>query len=204
MRALVRSTLVRVGLREPPKPPKPPIRLSTAEEIIAVGLRKAHYGAGATLLDGWVNIDLGEIEAANYLKADVTQRHPFPDGWFRCAFAEDFLEHLDQEQSLRFLIEVHRTLQPGGVLRLSFPGLEGVLRKHYSPPTLDTAQLAASEAYSMWGHRHFYSREELATAARHIGFGAVREALFGQSEHPELRGLDSRADPVNTIVEVVK
>lgn len=155
-------------------------------------------------MDGWANFDIGSIEAANYLKTDLTERHPFPDGWFRCGFAEDFLEHLHQEQSLRFLVEVHRTLEPGGVLRLSFPGLEGVLRKHYSPPTLSSARLASTEAYSMWGHHHFYSRNELEIVARHIRFSVVRDVSFGQSQNSALRNLDSRADPVNTIVELVK
>src|SRR4051812_3763507 len=98
-------------------------------------IRKAQYGSGSNPLgDGWLNVDR-ELTSPDgtklYMSADLTSKHPFPADWFSFAFAEDFLEHLRQEQSLIFLAEVLRCLRPGGVLRLSFPGLRGVLKKHY-------------------------------------------------------------------------
>ena len=175
-----------------------------APDFVKQGVRKAHYGSADRFLDGWANLDLFDSKDSRYMKSDLTQRHPFPDNWLRFGFAEDFLEHLDQEQSLRFLIEVHRTLSPGGVLRLSFPGLEGVLKKHYPDPTLAVAQVARSEAYDMWGHKHFYSLAELATVAEHIGYRSVAQVEYGDSAHPELRDLEQRTDQVNTHVELAK
>ena len=195
-----------------PPPPSPSPRLSTPPDsqprvppdFVRAGIRKAHYGSADRFLDGWANLDLFESGDPRYMKADLTQRHPFPDSWLRFGFAEDFLEHLDQEQSLRFLIEVRRTLAPGGVLRLSFPGLEGVLQKHYPSPTLAVAELARSEAYDMWGHKHFYSFDELRTVAAHVGYRHVTKVEFGKSAHAELCGIEHRTDAVNTHAELTK
>jgi predicted SAM-dependent methyltransferase len=216
MKSLIRSLLTSLGyeIRRLPKPVTaeerhiPDVLMERARALVQAGVRKAHYGsAGILFAKDWVNLDFSDEPEtdAHYLKTDLTEKHPFPDGWLSVGYAEDFLEHLDQEQSLRFLIEVHRTLQPGGVVRLSFPGLEGVLRKHYTPATFGAACIASTEAYDMWGHRHFYSREELKTVAAHIGFREVRFCEFGVSPRPELNGLDRRSGQtqLNTYAELV-
>src|SRR5262245_51339547 len=111
---------------EADSPPNP-----AAAAAIAAGCDKIHYGCGPRLLnDGWVNVDLAAAASApgaHYVQVDITGRHPFPDDVFDYAYAEDVIEHLDQEPSLRFLVEVRRVLKPGGVLRLSFPAFENVL-----------------------------------------------------------------------------
>jgi predicted SAM-dependent methyltransferase len=180
-----------------------------ARQLVQEGIIGIQYGSASNFFGaGWVNVDLNfsneELKNSNCLKFDLTGRHPFPDACFRFGYAEDFLEHLDQDQSLRFLIEARRTLKPGGVLRLSFPGLEGVLKKHYQPPNFDGAALASREAYSMWGHKHFYSRGELEITAIALGFKAVRFESHGHTQYAELRGVDSRPDQaqLNTYVEL--
>jgi SAM-dependent methyltransferase len=90
-----------------------------------------------------------------FLAVDLTQRHPFADASFDLGYAEDFLEHLSQAQSLIFLSEAYRTLRSGGVLRLSFPGLEGVLRKHYLGGSAAALAHPQRDAYESWGHVHF-------------------------------------------------
>jgi predicted SAM-dependent methyltransferase len=168
---------------------------------------KAHYGCGDIFMDGWLNIDAVRPEpppGISYFRANLTERHPFPSECFSFGFSEDFLEHLTQSQSLIFLSEAYRTLKHGGVLRLSFPGLEGVLKKHYLDNSYETAKLATKEAYEMWGHHHFYSRETLALVAKHIGFRAVSFQSFGESNHQELRGIDTRTNTANTWAELMK
>ena len=181
-------------------------------ELKCSGLERVHYGCGGTFMPGWANVDRAPLEALTvprdcvYFAANLIDRHPFPDGCFRFAFAEDFLEHIDQAESLLFLAEVFRTLQIDGVLRLSFPGLEGVLARHYQPANFTTAFLALDEAYRRWGHKHFYSRGELETVAKHYGFRKIEFVAFGESSHPELVGLDSRSDQkdLNLYVELTK
>jgi predicted SAM-dependent methyltransferase len=175
-----------------------------------LGIDKAHYGCGPQLFGaGWVNLDLAPAPPDHgkvYLSANLVSQHPFPSNFFRYAFAEDFLEHLDQSESLIFLAEAFRTLQPGGVLRLSFPGLRGVLTKHYRSSDFAGASLGQQEAYTMWDHKHFYCEESLAMVARHIGFAEVQYLEYGRSSYAELCHLDYRQDQkdLNIFAELTK
>ena len=141
-----------------------------------------------------------------YMVADLTCKHPFPSDYFEFAFAEDFIEHLPQADSITFLSEVYRCLKIGGVLRLSFPGLPGVLRKHYRSSDYEGASTGKEEAYTMWGHHHFYTEESLSLVARHIGFSEFRPVQYGSSVHDELCNLDSREGQrgLNIYAEIVK
>ena len=172
---------------------------------------RIHYGCGRNVMDGWLNVDGvtdsfpgGGHDAKRVHPVDLAGQQPFRDGAFLYGFAEDFIEHLAQADALTFLVECRRVIRPGGVLRLSFPGLRGVLDKHYSPPTFQAALAAKRDAYTMWGHHHFFCLESLDLVCRHIGFTAVREVPFGESEHEALRGLETRADQIglNLTVEV--
>jgi predicted SAM-dependent methyltransferase len=162
--------------------------------------RKVQYGSGPNFFPmPWLNVDLppglkatADEKARLYLAMNLTHRHPFPSDYFDFGFSEDFLEHLTQADSLVFLNEAFRTLKPGGVLRLSFPGFKQVLSKHFRAADFAGADVGRTEAYTMWGHEHFYSEESLTSAARHIGFREVRFCEFGRSQHPELSGLDAR------------
>lgn len=200
-------------LRRLPRSP----RLYTGEQfdVECRGLRKIQYGCFQNVLPGWVNVDLipprkalrdCQDPAVVFFTIDLTKRHPFPDDWFEFAFGEDFLEHLTQADALTFLSEAYRTLRPGGVLRLSFPGLEGVLNAHYGRADFDAIMEARRVAYEKFQHHHFFSREEVRTVALHLGFRHVEFCEFGQSSHVELSGLETREHQigVNTYVELSK
>ncbi|QDT10860.1 methyltransferase domain-containing protein [Planctomycetes bacterium K23_9] len=181
----------------------------------ADGLKKIQYACFKNLLSDWVNVDMVSKKKALkgrpddqyvYFTVDLTQRHPFPSDRFEFAYGEDFLEHLTQADALIFLAEAFRTLAADGTLRLSFPGLEGVLRKHYQTADYETAVTARQIAYDDLGHFHFFSREELVTVAKHIGFRDVKYCQFGESDHPELSNRETRENQkeVNTYVELTK
>jgi predicted SAM-dependent methyltransferase len=173
------------------------------------GLSRVHYACGRHFFPDWLNVDSyrqGNPQNAVFECVNLVSRHPFPDDVFEYGFAEDFLEHLSQVDSLLFLSECHRTLKQGGVLRLAFPGLEGVLNKHYLRSDWETVNLAKEEAYMRYEHVHFYSREELSLVARHFGFRDVTFCTYGESSHPALQGLERRAaqQTLNTYAELTK
>lgn len=178
------------------------------------GLDKVHYASGDKIKSGWLNLDMvplqalidAKLETREYRFVNLVAPHPFMDETFAFGYSEDFLEHLEQEQALTFLYEAHRTLKRGGVLRLSTPSLEGVLRRHYRGTGFGAAAMGEHEAYRLWGHLHFFSREEIALIARHIGFGKVEFCEYGESAHDALRGLDTRAHQkdLNLIVELTR
>jgi predicted SAM-dependent methyltransferase len=180
------------------------------KKLKKMGVDKAHYGCGPKLFgDGWANIDFvssGIDPTKVYIRTNLASKHPFPSDFFKFSFAEDFIEHLDQSDSLVFLAEAFRTLQPGGILRLSFPGLRGVLRRHYK--SIDYAGISAGkqDAYNHWGHKHFYCEESLSIVAHHIGFSEIEFVDYGESIFTELRNLDTRSNQkdLNIYVELRK
>ncbi len=177
---------------------------------LSVGLKekKIHYGCGGVLMSGWINADMNPNIEKGYASVSFNAAgpHPFPDDSFEYAYAEDFLEHLSQEDSLIFLFETFRVLRDGGVLRLSFPGFEQVLREHYQNGSFDTTYQAKIDAYVRLGHLHFYSREELEMVSKFIGFSKVQFVEYGQSAHQDLCALETRIGQrdVNTFVELTK
>jgi predicted SAM-dependent methyltransferase len=173
-----------------------------AIKLQRLGVSKAHYG-GLDFGEGWVNIDRGKRAQ---IRTDLTRRHPFPSNFFSFAFSQDFLEHLDQAESIFFLCEAYRTLKCGGILRMSFPGLKGMLEGNYKSSDYVGASIGQNKAYTMWEHKHYYSEESLTTVARHIGFSDINFVEYGKSQYKELCNLDSRPDQKdsNIIVELKK
>jgi predicted SAM-dependent methyltransferase len=181
-------------------------------ELIEISeIRKVNYGCGVSPLNGWINVDImpaNKIErnGSIYYQMDLTKQHPFPDNSFEFAFAEDFIEHLSQVDSIIFLTEIYRTLQKNGALRLSFPGFSNVLALHFSEISYDQAKKMKAEAYTKHSHKHFFCFEELRQLCQHIGFSDIKSVEYGKSNYPELRSLDTRLNQkgVNILVEIVK
>lgn len=176
-------------------------------------ITKINYACGTNYLPGWLNVDQynqkhyqTERKECIYYQMDLIAQHPFPDNCFEFGFAEDFLEHIQQDDSIIFLFECYRTLKPGGVLRLSFPGLAGVLKKHFNEINYRNALKAKKEAFRRWEHLHFYAGDELKLVAEHIGYREVNFVEYGVSKFPELNGLDTRKEQIglNTYVELIK
>ena len=92
------------------------------------------------------------------------------------------------------------------MIRIATPGLRGVLDEHFSDVS-DTAMVnGRNEAYTMWGHRHFFCEESIRLVAEHLGYSDVSFLAFGESGHPALRGLESRPEQrnLNIYVELTK
>jgi len=179
-----------------------PLRMPEQDTIVP-NYDKIHYGSGRNYLDGWINTDIIATGPANYMYLNLVGRHPFPDDFFRLAFSEDFIEHIDQAASLMFLMEAYRTLKPGGVFRITTPDFEKVLTKHYFTLDYFGFETGREEAFESLGHIHFYSRDSLASVAKHIGF-KIAFVEEGASVHPELNLINTRSDMVYLHAELTK
>jgi len=160
---------------------------------------KLHIGSGRVALPGWINLDiqpLPEVDVVN----DVTEGLPFDQARF--IFAEHFIEHLPFDIALRFLRECRRVLVETGVLRLSTPSLDWVLRSHYDPSRWQsTAEpirdcLWLNKAFRGWGHCFLYNLDTLAQLLSAAGFAFVTAQEYGRSQFSALAGLESHeTDP---------
>jgi SAM-dependent methyltransferase len=115
---------------------------------------RINVGCGQTATNGWKNYDnspsvrlvrqpmlAGFLRAINAIDAnqrafmesakaqgihwaDAVKRIPEPDASVDVLYSSHMLEHLDQTEARRFLIEAKRVLRPGGILRLAVPDLK--------------------------------------------------------------------------------
>lgn len=156
--------------------------------------RKIHYACGKRYLEGWLNVDWWRKLDRDIVLVDLTKRHPFHDDFFEFGYSEDFLEHIQQGDSLIFLAEMFRTFRPGGVCRLAFPGMDGQVLT--GPPFSDyeSAKRVKDHFYDQFEHVHLYAKNEFELVCRHIGFSDVNFLSYHESPHDELRGLETRED----------
>lgn len=198
LKRIVKHSLSRAGwaIHRVPRPQPAPPEVQPA-------LDRIQYACGYKYLPGWLNVDIIDVGPEGYLYVNLVERHPFPANHFAFAFCEDFIEHIDQRDSLVFFEEVHRTLKPGGVFRVTFPCLDGVLAEHYPKADFATYSSQRSEVFTELGHVHYYSRESLALVARHIGFD-VSFVEPNHSTHEALHGLNTRLATSNLHAELTK
>ncbi|HYX21290.1 MAG TPA: methyltransferase domain-containing protein [Thermoanaerobaculia bacterium] len=153
---------------------------------------RLHVGCGQEAIAGWINIDnqpLGGVDRV----LDVRGGLPFTG--VSAIYAEHFIEHLEFDDALAFLAECRRVLAPEGVLRLSTPNLDWVLTTQYrwqgvTAPDRVLDCMKLNRSFRAWGHQFLYNQEALAAVLRNAGFAHVSFHRYGESEHPELRGLE--------------
>jgi predicted 2-oxoglutarate/Fe(II)-dependent dioxygenase YbiX len=166
---------------------------------------KLHLGCGGHKLAGWVNVD----STGGDLAMDLRWPLPFRDGSVRYAFASHMVEHLYRATELpRFLEDVRRVLEPGGVFRVIVPDIEKCLRAYVAGDArffeerkktwawaaackthLDhfLAYAGANQALEGFGgHKYAYDFETLSVALRDAGF-EVERSDFMASRHEALR-----------------
>lgn len=158
---------------------------------------RVHVGCGSQPLAGWINVDRDDLPGVDRV-LDVRRGLPFAG--VELIFAEHFLEHLTLGEGLAFLAECRRVLRPDGVLRISTPNLDWVYLTHYAVGRERaeeiTACLELNRAFHGWGHRFLYNRSTLAAALGTAGFARTDFRAYGDSDLPQLRGLERHArDP---------
>lgn len=188
-----------------------------AHQLAARGLTPAsrglriNLGAGEHPIESWLNIDMRSAD----LILDLTWGLPFADGSVAYAFSAHVLEHLYYpREALHVVQELHRVLEPGGVLRVVVPDIEKCIRAYATEdvdffvdrrqtwtwwPTGDTplesflAYAGASAAPGdIAGHKFGYDFETLSKLLRRAGFTRIERSDYMQSRHEALR-VDDRS-----------
>lgn len=181
----------------------------------SAGLVKVHVGAGRETLQGWINTDI-QWRCPDQL--DITQPWPVPDGTVNFVYGDNVIEHLRLEDARRAFRHTFDAMAPGGVLRLSTPDVEASARSYLENGELARAGLERNRelgkqldhpvqllAQVYVGAEHYlgfcYDFNALAAEMGAAGFD-VHRCQTGQSEHPELRGLEARTHPAEAATQL--
>lgn len=177
--------------------------------LAANPVRKLQIGAANSVLPGWLSTDVRPAsKQVAYL--DATQRFPFQDRSIDYIYSEHMIEHIRWNKGAFMLRECRRILKPGGKLRVATPDLKvllglyeqksGATGDQYVKWITDVFLSDVGEyrpvhvinnAFRNWGHQFLYDGELLEKALRHAGLQDIRRCAFGESEDPQLRGIES-------------
>ena len=180
--------------------------------------RMLQIGAGPNELHGWLNADFDPRQPTT-IYMDATKPFPVPSGSFDVIFSEHMIEHVPFEHGLRMLSECYRILKRGGVIRIATPNLENIAAletlqpsqeqrryvawaiENHVPVALENKRVASAYQPAhvinnfFWGFGHYfvYDPLSLSDALAASGFSDVKRFEPGQSDRPELVGLESHA-----------
>jgi predicted SAM-dependent methyltransferase len=176
---------------------------------------KVQVGCGPkAILDDWCNTDIRPFQGIDHVM-DATQ--PWPFTGLTHVFGEHFLEHLEIDKAIDFLVHAGNSLAPGGRMRLSTPNLAWVMRTHFTfgadidelRRLEDTIKL--NRGFYGWGHRFLWTAEMLTGMLVSVGFEDVTLEEYGRSDDPVFDGIERHGNysvaeglPSVIIVEAVR
>jgi SAM-dependent methyltransferase len=173
---------------------------------------RIHLGCGPMARPGWINCDLRALPGVD-LRFDLCRGLPFASGSACEVAAIHVLQDLTWPAIAPLLREVHRVLQPEGVLRLGVPDLDKAIDayrandpSYFYVPDADArcagAKLVTQIVWygSVRTPCNFAFLQEWLHAA---GFARVERRAFGESAVAELAAHDNR-ERETLFVEAVK
>jgi SAM-dependent methyltransferase len=159
---------------------------------------------------GWLVTDTG---GATPHHLDPGGRWPFEDGALSFVYADNVIEDLPLAQGRALLAEARRCLRPGGTLRLATPDIARHVELYLvGAPAISSAVASGYRSAGVaveypidlvrapiggFGHHdgYVYDFEALADELQRAGFERVVQEPMGESDHPQLVGLERRSEP---------
>ena len=202
---------------------------------------RINIGCGKTPTEGWINYDNSpSIMLANSLLkyffakifgflnkeqienikwnrknkiffADAKKNIPLPNHSAECIYTSHMMEHLSKEESVSFLNEAFRVLEPGGILRVVVPDLklavnfyvqtqdaDNFMEKMFlAPPPINTIKEKISLFFTGYRqHQWMYDEKSLSKLIKKIGFRQVFILKAGETNilNPHNLNLHERSD----------
>jgi predicted SAM-dependent methyltransferase len=190
-------------------------RLYQTHDLIKVTL-----GTGTTIHPGWIDTDYKPL-TGNILYLNATKRFPFADRSVDYFHTEHMIEHLPLMSAQFIFRECHRTLKPGGKIRIATPDVMNLVRlltepndpasAEYAtwalrlvPPRIEagtplTPGMVFNNFVRDWGHQFIYDQATLTVLLTKAGFVSVRRCEINQSDDQNLTALEQRDKAIGDV-----
>jgi len=202
---------------------------------------RINIGCGKTPTDGWMNFDNSpsiilsnspfkyfvakifgflnkkQIENINWNKkqkilfADAKKKIPLPNDSAECIYTSHMIEHLSREDSVYFLNEAFRVLEPGGILRVAVPDLKLAVNFYAQtqdadvfmekillvPPPINTIKQKIFLFFTGYRqHQWMYDEKSLSKLIKKVGFKKIFTCKAGETHilNPGSLNLHERSD----------
>jgi len=198
-RAVIRATVRTVNT---------PVAKARTRRALAAAERPLKLEIGGLLpRDGWVITNVNAV-TRNFL--DATTRWPIEDESVSYVYSDNVIEHLPLAAGRAMLEQAYRAMQPGGVIRIVTPDIRKHVELYLAGPASvdgDVAKeyrdlgLVVEHSIDLiripigsFGHHegYVYDFDVLEAELKRAGFHSIVLCEMGESEHPDLQGLDFR------------
>jgi SAM-dependent methyltransferase len=197
--------------------------------------KRANVGCGRTSTEGWLNFDnslsvrfarsrlllatlqhlrlagrdsilFAETARAKGIRwANACKRIPVSDESLEVVYSSHLIEHLDPHETEQFLREIHRSLEPGGIIRLAVPDLkrrvESYVRTGDADAFMRSLSMRVSSARDLRDkirllflgdrdHRWMYDAASLKELLARFQFTEAREMSPGETTIPDPASLN--------------
>lgn len=111
-------------------------------------MKRLNLGCGNDYMEGWVNVDISD-NVKKDKKLDMNKPpYDFPSKYFDFILAKETIEHIERNNFIKIMQELHRISKSGGIIYIKSP-----LNKFWNDPThknpmnLQTFQYFCSEEW---------------------------------------------------------
>jgi hypothetical protein len=219
---LFKTPRLRVALRETVRAINKPFGKVRTRRAFAKAERPIKLEIGGLVpRDGWI---ITNVNATTRHYLDATSPWPVADASVQYVFSDNVIEHIPLAAGRAMLEQAHRSMQPGGVIRLVTPDirkhvelylagdsvLDGDVAKEYRAMGLvveHSIDLIRIPIGSFGHHEGYvYDFEVIEAELKRVGFHSVVQVEMGESEHDPLRGIDFRMaqEGAQIVVEAIR
>lgn len=128
----------------------------------------------------YLNVDCVALPEVD-LVFDIRKRFPFESGVIAEILSVATLEHIRQHDVHHALEEFFRILQPGGVLRVSTPDIEGIAKGILAGESADVVnqhlfgRFKSGDTEDLDLHRWMYTARQMMDVLRDLGFTNIEQ-----------------------------
>ena len=137
------------------------------------------------------------ISENHFFHADLSFGIPANNGSVDFIYSSHFIEHLYPSEAKKLLLDCHRVLKPGGMVRICVPDLEYAVNMYKSGrkrEALDRYFFVENKGSVYARHKYMYDFELLAELLRDSGFHSIRRCRFREGKMSDLEFLDNQPE----------
>lgn len=146
--------------------------------------RYLHIGCGSVILPSpFENLDTRDLPGVNH----VSEAYPltFEDNTFDLVYSSHVLEHFEKNQTQDIVNEWVRILKPGGIIRLSVPSLENLIKIYQMTGDMEyiIGPLMGGQTYKQNFHYNMFDTKRLTMYLENAGCEAVHTWDYRRTSH---------------------
>ena len=147
---------------------------------------KLHLGCGKRYIPGFIHIDARKLPHVDYV-ASADKLDMFKDNSVDLIYNCCLLEHFKRYETENVLREWYRVLKPGGILRISVPDFEKLIKvyKKYHDLKLILGGLVSRQDYPENIHYMIFDFKILSEFLEKVGFKKIHRYDWRKTIHKD-------------------